>query len=162
VESVTSINPALVALEVFVGTWEMELCDASFLPHPDTKVQGLISFEWIERGAALAMRQGDAASWIIGRDDAGEDFCVLYADGRGVSRVYTMSLSQNTWKLWRRTPEFSQRFEAELSADRNVLAGQWKKSFDGGQTWEHDFNVNYTRSSPANRETTAPQPFDYR
>jgi hypothetical protein len=155
VESEASINPALATLEVLVGTWEMELFGVSFLPDPDTRVPGFISFEWIERGAALVMRQGDAASWIIGRDDADEHFCVLYADARGVSRVYGMSLNQNTWKLWRRTPEFSQRFEAELSADRNVITGQWKKSFDGGQKWEHDFHVNYTRSSPRNHQPTA-------
>ena len=92
----------------------------------------------------------------MGRDDAGEGFCVLYADGRGVSRVYGMSCSQNTWKLWRRTPVFSQRFDAEVSADHNVFTGQWNKSFDGGQTWEHDFKVTCTRSSPANHEPTAP------
>ena len=75
-------NPALAQLEFLVGTWEMELSEASFLPAPDARVHGSVTFDWIEEGAALVMRMGDAATptatWITGRDDAEPDYHVLY------------------------------------------------------------------------------------
>lgn len=138
-------NPALGDLRFLAGAWDMELSGASFLPDPEAVVRGSVTFDWIEDGAALVMRMGDAATWIIGRDDAEQDYHVLYADGRGVSRVYRMSLSDHIWRLWRHTPEFSQRFEAQVSSEPAVIHGRWEKSFDGGVTWEHDFNVRYSR-----------------
>ena len=142
-------NPALAALQFLAGRWDMELSEAAFLPEPGTKVRGSVTVEWIEQGAALAMRMGDAATptatWIIGRDESGSGYHILYADDRGVSRVYQMSLSDRSWRIWRDTPEFSQRFEAEVSADRDEITGTWQKSSDGGKTWEHDFNVRYSR-----------------
>ena len=92
---------------------------------------------------------GDAAAWVIGRDEAEPDYRVLYADGRGVSRVYGMSFSSGTWRMWRDTPEFSQRFDAEVSPGQAEINGAWQKSVDGGTTWEHDFKVRYSRPRPA-------------
>jgi hypothetical protein len=37
------------------------------------------------------------ATWIIGRNDAEPGYQVLYADDRGTSRVYRMSLGEGTW-----------------------------------------------------------------
>lgn len=145
-------NPALATLQFLTGAWDMELSEASFLPDPNAKVGGSVAFEWIEQGAALVMRMGDAATpaatWIIGRDDSGPDYHVLYADNRGVSRVYRMSFSDGTWRMWRDTPEFSQRFNAEVSPGQAEISGSWRKSADGGTTWEHDFNVRYSRPGP--------------
>jgi len=97
----------------------------------------------------MAMRMGDAttptATWIIGRDDSQPDYQVLYADDRGVSRVYGMSLSASSWRMWRDTADFSQRFDARVSDNQTEMEGSWRKSFDGGTTWEHDFKVRYTR-----------------
>jgi hypothetical protein len=127
----------------------MELPEASFLPDPEATVHGPVSFEWIEQGAALVIRMGDAATpaatWIIGRDDAEPGYHVLYADDRGVSRVYRMSFGDGRWRMWRDTPEFSQRFEADITPDREEINGSWQKSVDGGATWEHDFRVRYRR-----------------
>jgi hypothetical protein len=138
-------NPALAELRFLAGTWDMELSHASFLPDPDATVRGAVTFEWMAQGAALVMRMGEA-TWIIGRDDLEPDYHVLYADNRGVSRVYRMSFSNGTWRMWRYTPEFSQRFDAEVGADHAEIKGSWQKSFDGGTTWEHDFRVRYSRS----------------
>ena len=142
-------NPALAALQFLVGSWDMELSEASFLPDPDAKVGVSVTFEWIEQGAALVMRMGDvatpAATWIIGRDDSDPDYYVLYADDRGVSRVYRMTLRDGTWRIWRDTAEFSQRFQAEVSPRQAEISGSWQKSIDRGTTWEHDFRVRYSR-----------------
>lgn len=145
-------NPALADLQFLAGDWDMELSEASFLPDPDAKVNGSVTFEWIEQGAALVMRMGDAASWIIGRDDSEQHYHVLYADDRGVSRVYQMSLTGGSWQMWRDTPEFSQRFDAKVSPGEAEINGSWQKSVDGGTTWEHDFKVRYTR--PAHRDSS--------
>lgn len=148
-------NPALGELQFLVGDWDMELSGASFLPDPDATVHGAVSFEWVGQGAALAMHMGDAAApaatWIFGRDDFEPGYHVLYADDRGVSRVYQMSFDDGTWRMWRDNPGFSQRFEAEVSADQTEINGGWQKSFDGGTTWEHDFNTRYCR--PIRRDT---------
>ena len=145
-------NPALATLQFLAGAWDMELSEASFLPDPDASVHGPVTFEWIEQGAALVMRMGGAATatatWIIGRDDSEPDYCVLYSDDRGVSRVYRMSFSDGTWRMWRDTPEFSQRFHAEVSPGQADITGSWQKSVDGGRTWEHDFTVRYSRPAP--------------
>jgi len=144
-------NPALAALEPLIGRWRMELYGAAFLPTPETRVTGSLEIEWIEEGAAVAIRQGDAeqppsAVWVIGRDDAREDYTALYADSRGVSRVYAMSLDGARWRIWRENPEFSQRFEAELEPGGGRIRGRWEKSTDHGATWEHDFNLDYIRA----------------
>jgi|SRR5215471_11884347 len=139
-------HPALAGLRILTGAWTMELSDASFLPDPESVVKGSVTFDWIEDRAALVMRMGDRATWIIGRDDAEQDYHILYGDGRGVSRVYRMSLEDGAWRIWRFTAEFSQRFEAQVDTDRGVITGHWEKSHDAGVTWEHDFNVRYTRS----------------
>ncbi len=98
------------------------------------------------------MRMGDSATptatWIFGRDESEAGYHVFYADDRGVSRVYRMNLDGLTWRMWRDTPEFSQRFDAEISADQTQISGSWQRSSDGGATWEHDFNVRYERLSP--------------
>ena len=73
---------------------------------------------------------------------------MLYADGRGVSRVYRMSFSDRTWRMWRQTPAFSQRFDAEISTSQAAITASWQKSVDGDRTWEHDFTVRYRRLGP--------------
>jgi hypothetical protein len=135
----------------------MELYNAAFLPDRDTRIAGSLEIDWIEDGSAVRMRQGDAenpqaAVWIIGRDDSEPGYSVLYADARGVSRVYRMSFEDGHWRMWRNTPEFSQRFDAQLLLDAGTIRGRWEKSADQGVSWEHDFNVDYIRESSATNE----------
>lgn len=145
-------NPALKTLEVLEGEWEMELSNASFLPRPSDTIKGLVSFEWVQDGAFLVMRMGDktagppAALWLISRDESYPDYTVLYYDSRSVSRVYGMSFSEGVWKMWRNAPGFQQRYEGAVSNDGKTITARWEKSGDGA-TWEHDFNVMYTRIS---------------
>jgi hypothetical protein len=148
-----SSNPALSSLGPLVGDWVMELYGASFLPDPETKVTGLVTIAWTEDGAAMIMRQGDSehppsATWIIGRDESETGYRVLYADGRGVSRIYDMSFDWPQWRMWRATPDFSQRFQATIDDGANTVRGHWQKSFDAGTTWEHDFDIDYVRVRP--------------
>ena len=128
----------------------MELYNAAFLPEPDNRITGSIEIDWIEGGSALRMSQGDsqhppASVWIVGRDDSESDYSVFYADDRGVSRIYRMSLKDACWRMWRDTVEFSQRFLAQLDPDARTIRGRWEKSADQGANWEHDFNIDYIR-----------------
>jgi hypothetical protein len=144
-------NPALRDLEGFVGDWTMELSNATFLPNLTDTVKGQASFDWLEDGAFLVLYMGNRppgtpdAIWLISRDGSASNYTVLYYDARKVSRVYEMSFSEGTWKIWRNSPDFSQRFEAEFSEDGNTITGRWENSSDGS-TWEHDFDVTYTRT----------------
>ena len=143
-------NPAIQDLERFVGEWEMVLSNASFLPSPSDTLTGQVSIQWLEGGAFLVMYMGGQpqgtpdAIWLIGRDESTPNYTVLYYDNRSVSRVYEMSFSDGLWKMWRNAPGFSQRFEGKFSEDGNIITAHWQNSSDGS-TWEHDFDVTYTK-----------------
>jgi hypothetical protein len=81
----------------------------------------------------------------MGRDETSGEYCVLYADARGVSRIYQMSLDERVWRMWRTAPGFHQRFEGRLSADGSTIEAQWEKSSDG-KTWEADFDMKYLKA----------------
>ena len=140
----------LKQLEGLVGDWQMELSNAPFLPRPSDTTKGPVSFEWVQDGAFLMMRMGDkppgtpAAIWLISRDDSTPHYTALYYDARRVSRVYEMSFWEDVWKMWRNAPGFSQCYEGTVSNHGNTITAHWEKSF-AGTTWEHDFNVTYTR-----------------
>ncbi len=57
-----------------------------------------------------------------------------------------MSFEDNTWKVWRDLSDSSQRFIGKVSDDRSVVDGYWEYSTDGGKTWQHDFDIKYTRN----------------
>lgn len=143
-------NPALAPVGFLVGEWTMALSGAAFLSHPDEVVHNRVEFQPIEGDRLLAMRQlidpagPPAATWVFGKDENQPEYTVLYVDARGVSRVYSMTLDDGTWKLWRNDPEFAQRFEATISPDGRSMTGKWEKRSSGGD-WEHDFNIEYTR-----------------
>src|ERR1700712_740170 len=99
-----NINPALQNIKGFIGTWEMELSNSSFLPDPKTVIKGQAVFEWFEGGDFLILRQGKKeegpwATWFIGHDKDSQIYTVLYLDDRKTSRVYEMSFKNDTWKL---------------------------------------------------------------
>jgi hypothetical protein len=123
--------------------------------------RGRTAFEWLEGGAFL-VQHADAepapasapAEWvanspfplatIIGLDDSSQTFCMLYADSRGVFRVYQMSLSHGIWKIWREAPGFHQRFTGTFSDDGTAITAYWEGSRDGSN-WEHDFDLTYRK-----------------
>jgi hypothetical protein len=142
-------NAALSPLEPLVGEWNAE---AVFPTDPPGTMRGRVTFAWLDGGAFLVMRsdvaeEGPPASLsVIGRDDAGERYTMLYADERGVSRIYEMGFSDAIWTLQRNNPGFSQRFSGVLDAARTTITARWEKSTDG-ETWEHDFDLIYTKTT---------------
>ncbi|CAN5175533.1 hypothetical protein BH09PAT1_BH09PAT1_7360 [soil metagenome] len=68
-----------------------------------------------------------------------------YYDARGVSRIFDMTFNNGIWKSWREDSDFYQRFEYMISKDGNSIEGKGEISHDSGKTWDHDFNITYTR-----------------
>jgi hypothetical protein len=157
---VPETNPALKDLGVFVGVWDMEISNARFLPSPTATVHGQASFEWTEAGDFLVMRQGNKAAGppyttsLIGRDEAADNYVVLYADDRRVSRVYHMRFKDGDWQQWREGPEFFQRFKGTVSKDGNTITASWEMSRNAGETWDHDFDLMYRRRAARSQRQT--------
>jgi len=143
-------NQALKDLSLLVGKWKMALSNASFLNDPSAVIEGQASFQWVEGGACLVMRQGKKpgdpfyASWLISRDEKVDNYSISYFDSRGVSRIYEMSFKGNLWKIWRNSPGFSKRFEGKISDSGKSIIAHWEKSIDG-RDWERDFDMKYTK-----------------
>jgi hypothetical protein len=68
-----------------------------------------------------------------------------YFDSRGVHRIYGVSLSQGVWRMWRHSPGFSQKFDANISGDGNTIECSWQLSRDDS-TWADDLAVTFRRA----------------
>lgn len=139
-------------LHVLTGRWTVEITWSeqthAKIGGPPS-VNGVASFEWVNNGHFLLQTiggdEGPLAHWMIGRDDSSGAYAVLYADSREVTRIYEMSFAGNVWKIWRAAPGFHQRFEGRLSPVEQCISARWETSTDG-KTWEHDFDITYTRA----------------
>jgi len=144
------INPALQKFEQFIGSWEMEIFNASFLPDAQATIKASASFEWFEEGEFLIFRQGQKnkgtpwAIWFIGHDKDAPNYTVLYMDDQSSSRVYEMSFENTLWKVWRNGPGFRQRFTGAVNQEQKIISGNWERSVDG-ENWEHDFGLTYKK-----------------
>ena len=86
---------------------------------------------------------------VMGVDDPSGEFTYLYADGRGVRRVYQMTLAGGVWTIRGQAgPRFFQRFHASFSDDGRTIDGYWERSEDG-HSWQADFNIRYTKARSA-------------
>jgi hypothetical protein len=147
-------HPALARLDALAGRWTVQ-----------PKVEGLgaawAEFTWQDGGqflhqvsdideipATAPQAWRDNAPFpttsVIGLDDATGDFTMLYADARGVYRVYRMTFADGGWRIWRDAPGFHQRFTATVAADGARIDGRWEMSEDGA-TWRLDFELTYLR-----------------
>ncbi|MFF4807664.1 hypothetical protein ACFY03_05530 [Micromonospora chersina] len=147
-------HPALARLDVLVGRWSVQ-------PEVEGLGVGWTEFAWVEDGRFLrqfsdaepvpetaprAWRENNPlpTTQLIGLDDAGEEFTVLYADARGVHRVYRMTFGDGQWRMWRAAPGFHQRFTGTLREDGAAIDARWERSEDGAD-WALDFRLAYRR-----------------
>jgi hypothetical protein len=142
----------MAALEPLVGQWSVE---ALFPGAPPTDLRGRTVFEWMTGGTFLLQRwevpidEAPDGLAVIGLDQNESAYLQHYFDSRGVARVYAMSFDDGVWKLSRTTAdfsslEFSQRFTGTIRDDGRTIRGRWELAYDGS-TWEHDFDLVYTR-----------------
>ncbi|SEF58473.1 hypothetical protein SAMN04489712_101504 [Thermomonospora echinospora] len=146
------MHPSLEQLAPLIGRWSVQ-----------PKVPGLgaawTEFAWHEGGLFLRQYSDveeippDAPQeWrehapfpttaLIGLDDAAGGFTMLYADARGVHRVYRMTFDGRVWTIRRDAPGFDQRFTGTLNGD--TIDGRWEIRTDG-EDWRLDFEVAYAR-----------------
>lgn len=151
-EAAAAPSPALIDFQPLIGLWTAKITwseKTHKLIGGPASVGGPAAFGWSGDGGFLMHTVGGGgaplATWMIGRDDASRAFTALYADSRGVSRIYEMSFARDVWKLWRTAPGFHQRFEGQISPDRRSIEARWEKSNDGS-AWEIDFDLYYARA----------------
>jgi hypothetical protein len=143
-----SPNPAVEQLAPLEGRWRIA---ARFPTARPIGGAGDVTFAWIEERAFLVERwhvdEPGAPDGIavLGWDDAAGGLVQRYFDSRGVARVYRTALEGGVWRLWRDQPGFDQRFAGALSPDGGTIAGAWEMRTDGA-TWQHDFDLTYTRA----------------
>ena len=144
---------ALERLETLVGEWSLE---AVFPGAAPAGVVGRSRFEWalgrqflVQRSEVSHPDAPDSMAIVAFDSDHGA-YTQHYFDSRGVARLYAMGFNGDGWTLVRESPDFSpldfsQRFTSTFSDDGNTIHGRWETSRDGS-TWEHDFDLTYTRA----------------
>jgi hypothetical protein len=152
----------LKRLDAFVGDWEFHASVGGRVVG-----RGRTTFDWLDGGAFLVQHASaepplpdTPPGWvtnspfpvttIMGLDDSAEKFAMLYADGRGVRRIYEMTVTDGGWTIWRQAPGFFQRFTATFSDDGATISGCWEGSRDGSD-WQLDFEQVYVKVHPDNR-----------
>ena len=139
-------------LERLIGTWELEP-----VVEGRSMGRGRATFEWIADGAFVLHRSD--AEWsdpgwvehaprtthaVLGFDDTTGEITQLYADDRGVHRIYRGSLTDSEWQMGRAAPGFHQRFVGAISDDGRTIEGRWESSPDGTD-WTLDFPITYRK-----------------
>ena len=135
-----------------IGAWEFEP-----LVEGRSAGKGRATFEWIEDGAFVLQRSD--AEWsdpgwvenapkttrsVIGWDDSTEEIVQVYADSRGVLRIYRGTMTDEAWRLERAAPDFHQRYVGVFRAGGRLIEGRWEFSPDGA-AWELDFPITYRK-----------------
>lgn len=150
----TEDEGSLTALAPLLGEWTIV---AEFADLPPADVGARVSFEWLPGERFLVERweipipEAPDGIALIGADpERAGGYLQHYFDSRGVARVYKMSLEDGVWRLWRDEADFSpldfsQRFAGRFGDDGTTIAGAWEICHDGA-TWEHDFDLTYTRT----------------
>ena len=134
--------------DILIGEWST----VGTHPQLPSLVHGHSSFEWLREGALLTWHFNwepggpPSAFSVIGHDDATETCSMLYTDERGVARIYLMSMADGVWKMWRDSPDFSQRVTGTFSEDSQIITCKGELSRDGVH-WEKDLDVTYRRKA---------------
>jgi hypothetical protein len=133
-------------LHALTGAWTTEGSHPLLSGAP---IRGEATFEWLDGERFLIMRSRydhpeipDAIA-VMGVIEG--QLSMQYFDSRGVHRVYSVSMTPDTWRFWRDDPGFSQRFTGTFSDDRATITGRGQLSRDGA-TWEDDLALTYRKT----------------
>jgi hypothetical protein len=136
----------LELLRALAGTWMTEGAHPLL---PDAAIHGETTFEWLDGERFLIMRSHydhpeipDAIA-VTGVVD--DQLSMQYFDSRGVHRVYSVTMTADTWHFWRDDPGFSQQFTGTFSEDGTTITGRGQLSRDG-TTWDDDLALTYRRA----------------
>ena len=141
-------NPAVEALDVLVGDWQLTLSDAWFLESREVRQHGQATARWLgEAFVELEAELEGMPTWhfLFGRSDPQNQLFTLYHDPRPTSRLYRTTFADGEWVMLREDPDMQQRFVGTVTADR--IDGHWDASEDGGVTWRKDFDLTFERKT---------------
>jgi hypothetical protein len=139
-------NPALKPLEFLIGDWRTT---GTHPMVPGKELPGRTSFAWHEDGAFLIMRsEVDEPSFpdgvaIIGSDDPGAAFSMLYFDERGISRVMHVTAAEGMATCRHDNPDFAQCLTIRKQG-QDVLVSKGRMSEKGGP-WKDDLSQTFER-----------------
>jgi hypothetical protein len=145
-------SPEMAPLTPLVGEWSVQ----AVAPWAPSDLRGRTVFEWMMGGTFLLQRwevpveEAPDGLAIIGPDpERNGGYVQHYFDSRGVARVYAMRFEDGVWTLSRTEADvspldFAQRFTGTITDDGRTIRCRWEISHDG-TTWEHDFDLVYTR-----------------
>ena len=155
-------DPTLEPLNWLVGTWTTE---ATHPAMPGVVVHGTAIIEWLEGQRFLILRtrtdhpefpdalsvighmehdRVDSATGTVQAAAGTPQLRMHYFDSRGVFRVYDASIAAASWRLWRDSPGFSQRFTGTLSDEGDTIIGRWQLRRDDVH-WVDDLELTYRR-----------------
>ena len=131
-----------MGLDHLLGTWNITMRHAEMVE----PVAGQQRYERV-LGDAFVMLH-----WTFDHPEFPDALALLnestfhYFDVRGVTRVFDFEIGKSAWTMIRRDDDFWQRCRVRLT-DVDAMAGTGENSFDGGATWQHDFDIVYSRVS---------------
>jgi hypothetical protein len=161
-KTTTKTEPELEPLNRLVGTWTTE---ATHPAVPGIVVRGAVTVEWLEGERFLIHRAGtdhpdfpDSIS-IIGFTDqdrvghasdpapaaaGSRQLGMHYYDSRGVFRVFSVGIDDESWRFWRNAPGFSQRFTGTFADGGDTIVGVTQLCQDDVH-WKDDLRITYRR-----------------
>ena len=134
--------------EIFVGDWSLAITNQWWLDDPATVTYGTATCDWLGDSFVRLQAEIDGKpTWdfVFGRNDASDQFVVLYHDERGVLRVFELTVDGADWTMLRTDPDFHQRFVGRVEGDR--IVSHTDASEDQGATWRKDFDLIFERTS---------------
>ena len=138
-------NGALKPFKFLVGEWRTT---GTHPMVPGKQLSGRTSFTWHEGGAFLIVRnEVDEPDFpdgvaIIGSDEAGERFSMIYFDERGVSRIMAVTVGGET-VTWRHdNPDFAQSVTITKEGGRLISKGLMSEN---GGKWKDDLSQVFER-----------------
>ena len=132
-----------MSLERLVGTWDFAMRHVA-LAEP---VTGQQTYERVLDGRFLQLR------WTYRHPEFPDALVLLdgttyhYFDVRGVVRVFAMQVDDEGWSITRTGDDFWQRSQVRFTGP-GTMVGTGENSYDGGSTWQHDFDISCERVGP--------------
>jgi hypothetical protein len=128
-------NPALKALDVMVGSWELRGRDFG----TGGEIRGELALDWLQGGYYLVQHvdidyAGRKVSGVeyVGYDQANDNLRSYFFSNEGpgpfggVAIEYVWELGDDTVTIWGGEVGSPANFKGTFSADRNTISGRWE------------------------------------
>lgn len=129
-QQVPKPDPALRALDVMVGVWDLKGQDFT----TKAEISGQSTFEWLEGGFFLVHRfnldySGRTFKGVeyIGQDEKSGHLKTRVFSNQGPDPLeYTWEVDEDTFANWFGDVGSDNHYRGKFSKDRNTLIGQWE------------------------------------